>query len=99
MPLVSFQPSGRVIDVPAGSTVLDAILAVGLPIARACSADGLCARCGVAVRAATGTSGAGVDAPDPSELAALRRNRLDPDLRLACRTRVRSDVEVTARYW
>lgn len=100
MPLVSFQPSGRAVEVPAGSTILDAILAAGLPVARACGADGLCARCGVAVRATgSGGPGAAVDEPDPAELATRRRNRLDPDLRLACRTRVRRDVEVRAPYW
>jgi ferredoxin, 2Fe-2S len=95
VPLVSFQPSGRSVEVPAGSTILDAVLAARLPIARACGADGLCGRCGVRVRAA----GIGVDEPGPGETAVRLRNRLDPGLRLACRTRVLGDVEVTAPYW
>lgn len=95
MPLVSFQPSGRAIEVPAGSTLLDAALAVGLPIARACGADGLCGRCGVRVLRGADA----VDAESAAELATRRRNRLDPALRLACRARVRADVEVTASYW
>lgn len=94
MPRVSFQPSGRAVEVPAGSTLLDAVLAAHLPIARACGADGLCGRCGVRVLA-----GDGLDAADAAEAATRRRARLDPDLRLACRARVRGDVEVTASYW
>jgi ferredoxin len=96
VPLVSFQPSGHAIEVPAGSTLLDAALAAGLPIARACGADGLCARCAVRVLAGAET---GVDATGTGEARALARNRLDPALRLACRARVLGDVEVTASYW
>jgi ferredoxin len=93
VPRVSFQPSGCSIEVPAGSTILDATVAAGLPIARACRADGLCARCGVRI-----VSGA-VDAEGEAEANAKRRNRLDPGLRLACRAHVVGDVEVTASYW
>lgn len=96
MPQVSFQPSGRAVEVPAGSTLLEAALAAGLPIARACGADGLCGRCGVRVLAGAGT---GVDAASDAEAATRRRNRLDPELRLACLARVLGDIEVTASYW
>jgi 2Fe-2S ferredoxin len=96
VPLVSFQPSGRAIEVPAGSTLLEAALAAGLPIARACGADGLCARCALRILAGAGT---GVDAAGPDEAAVRERNRLDPALRLACRAHVTGDVEVTASYW
>jgi len=96
VPLVSFQPSGRAIEVPAGSTLLDAALAAGLPIARACGADGLCARCGVRILAGAET---GVDAESAAEVAVRRRNRLDPALRLACRAHVLGDLELTAPYW
>jgi 2Fe-2S ferredoxin len=96
VPHVSFQPSGRSVEVPAGSTLLDAVLAAGLPIARACGSDGLCARCGVRVLAGAKT---GVDEEGDDETTTRRRNRLDPALRLACRARVHGDVEVTASYW
>jgi len=92
---VSFQPSGRAVEVPEGSTLLDAVVAAGLPIARACGADGLCGRCGVGVLA-------GADAVDPesdAEVATKRRNRIDPAVRLACRAHLRGDVELTASYW
>jgi ferredoxin len=92
---VRFQPSGRHVDVPAGSILIDAVLAAGLPIARGCGADGLCARCGV--RALAGVESLSREAPDES--AAKRRNRVGPELRLACRARVGGDVEVTAPYW
>ena len=92
---VSFQPSGRSIAVSAGTTLLDAVAGAGLPIARGCGADGLCGRCGVFLLA-------GADAVEPesdAESATKRRNRIDPAVRLACRTRVHGDVHLTASYW
>lgn len=96
MPRVTFRPSARSIEVPAGSTILDAALAAGVPIARACGAEGLCARCGVRVLAGAEAS---VDEANAAEVAACLRNRLDPALRLACCARVLGDVEVAAAYW
>jgi ferredoxin len=93
VPRVSFQPSGRSIEVPAGSTLLDAAVAVGLPIARACGADGLCGRCGVRVVAGA------VDAESEAEASVKRRNRVDPELRLACRAHAVGDVELSAANW
>jgi 2Fe-2S ferredoxin len=95
MARVRFQPSGRHVDVPAGSVLLDAVLAAGLPIARSCGADGLCGRCGV--RALSDAEGLSGETSDEHEVK--RRNRLEPELRLACRARVLGDVEVTATYW
>jgi 2Fe-2S ferredoxin len=92
---VWFQPSGRSVDVPAGTTLLAAVVAAGLPIARACGADGLCGRCGVHVVAAAGA----IDAESGAESEAKRRNRIDPAVRLACRTHVLGDVALTASYW
>ena len=46
---VHFQPSGRSIRVPAGTTLLEATHRAGLPMASACGADGICGRCGVEV--------------------------------------------------
>lgn len=90
---VSFQPSGRSIAVPAGTALLDAVVAAGLPIARGCGADGLCGRCGVRVLAGA------VDPESDAESATKRRNRIDPAVRLACRTHVHGDVQLTASYW
>lgn len=92
---VSFQPSGRSLVVPAGTTLLEAVVGAGLPIARGCGADGLCGRCGVLLLA-------GADAVDPEsdeESATKRRNRIDPAVRLACRTHAHGDVQLTASYW
>lgn len=85
----------RTVEVPDGATLLDAVLAAGLPLARACSGSGLCGRCGLEVLAGGGALSA--EAPDEAE--AKRRNRVPGELRLACCSRVAGPVEVTASYW
>jgi ferredoxin, 2Fe-2S len=92
---VSFQPSGRSLRVACGTNLLEAIRRAGLPIARACGAEGLCGRCGV--RPLAGAEALGAETP--MERSAKARNRVAPDCRLACRVAVAGDVEVTAPYW
>ncbi len=95
MARISFQPSGRSVEVSAGTTLLDAVVAAGLPIARACGRDGLCGRCGVYV-----VAGAGAIGPESeAEAAAKGRNRIDPAIRLACQARVLGDLQLTTSYW
>jgi ferredoxin len=93
--LVRFAPTERAIRVPVGTTLLEAIRAAGLPAASACGAEGLCARCGVLVLAGAEN----LEAESADEAEAKRRNRVPPELRLACRVAPHTDVEVTASYW
>jgi uncharacterized 2Fe-2S/4Fe-4S cluster protein (DUF4445 family) len=95
MVIVAFEPSGARIAVPAGSTLLDAARAVALPVARACGEDGICGRC--ALRVIAGADH--LEAESADDAAVRRRNRVEDGARLACRTRVRGDVVVTASYW
>jgi ferredoxin len=85
----------RTVQVPAGTTLLEAVRRAGLPIARACDGGGLCARCGVTVLAGSET----LPPPSAGETAAKWRNRVPAELRLACRVEVRGPLEVTASYW
>jgi ferredoxin len=102
---VRFQPSGahlrvaslgaRRLRVEAGTTLLEAARRAGLPMASACGADGICGRCGVQVLSGTQA----LSAESASEADVKRRNRIDSDLRLACRTGVNGPVTVSASYW
>jgi ferredoxin len=93
MPVVRFAPSGRTVLVPRGTRLIDAVVRAGLPIARACGDDLVCARCGVRVLEGTLARESHV------EREAKARNRVDPALRLACAVRVRGDLAITADYW
>ena len=92
---IRFLPSGRELAVAHGTTLLEAARRAGLPVASACGADGVCARCGVRVL----SGAAALTAEDAVEARQKRRNRVDPGLRLACRAAVSGDVSVSASYW
>ncbi|HKE13168.1 MAG TPA: 2Fe-2S iron-sulfur cluster-binding protein [Myxococcota bacterium] len=94
-PQVRFLPSGRTLRVAPGTNLLEAARAAGLPIAQACSGEGLCARCVVRVL----RGGRGVSTETARESEAKRRNRVAPELRLACQVVPSADVDVTASYW
>jgi ferredoxin len=94
-PRVRFLPSNRSVRVASGTTLIDAVRRASLPIASACGADGLCARCGLEIV----EGGEALEPESEEERAAKRRNRIDPSLRLACRVRVTDDLVVAAAYW
>jgi 2Fe-2S ferredoxin len=92
---VTCIPSGRVVEVPGGTSLLAAIRKAGLPIGSSCDGDGICGRCGVQL-----VAGAGALTPETAEEVRIKdANRVPPEDRLACRARVGGDVVVTARYW
>ena len=93
MKTVTFQPSGRKVEVLSGSRVYEAIQAANLPVASSCGADGTCGKCGVRVIQGS------VTAPSPHEERVLEANRVDPALRLSCMTTVETDLVVTTDYW
>ena len=82
-------------DVPKGTTLLDAARGAGLPIARACSSRGLCARCDLEIL--DGQGSLSPEAPDEREIR--ERNGIPPARRLACQARVGGPVRATASYW
>ncbi|MBJ18942.1 MAG: hypothetical protein CL933_05895 [Deltaproteobacteria bacterium] len=93
---VRFLPSERTIVIQAGErTLLEATRDVGLPIASACGEKRACARCGVEI-----VEGAGaLEAETDREKWIKERNRIDPNLRLACHVHPSGDLTVRASYW
>lgn len=92
---VRFLPSKRTVRVASGTSLLDAARRAGLPVARACDGEGVCARCGVQILA-----GAADIAPErENETTAKRRNRIDSGDRLSCQLKLEHDLTVTARHW
>lgn len=92
---IRFEPSGHEVEVAPGTTLLEAARRVGLPVASACREQFTCGRCGMRVLAGD----AALPAESKREAEIKARNRVDPDLRLSCVLRVRSDLTVTAPYW
>jgi adenylate cyclase len=76
-------------------TLLEATREVGLPIASACGENGACARCGLEI-----IEGATHLARETERERIIKeRNRIDPELRLACRVRPHGNLTVRALYW
>lgn len=92
---VRFVPSEKRVRVAPGTRLLEAAQQAGLPIASACSANGLCARCGIRVIAGENS----LSDETHSESETKRVNRIDSELRLACMATVSGDVTITATYW
>jgi adenylate cyclase len=93
---VRFLPSERTIEIEAGEmTLLEATRAIGLPIASACGENGACARCGLEILEGAAT----LEAESDREKRIKDRNRIDPELRLACRVHPGGDLTVRASYW
>lgn len=89
------RPAERTVVAEEGTRLIDAVVRAGLPIARSCGSEGLCARCAVTVL----SGGDSLSPERGDERRAKRRNRVDPAQRLACQCRVLGPVEITAGYW
>ena len=90
---VRFEPWQREVRIDAGTSLLEAARQAELPVASACGADGLCARCAVEILAGA------IPAETGAERRSKQRNRVDPHLRLACCVAPDDDLVVTAPYW
>ncbi len=85
---VEFQPAGRRVAVPAGSTLLEAGHAAGLVLTANCGGVGVCGRCRVTV--ARGD----LYPPVEAERRVLSDEQLATGERLACRVRIAGDARV-----
>ena len=84
---VTFQPSGAMVSVKKGVTLVEAAQAAGLTLAAPCGGLGRCGKCVVKV-------GSGVGKPSAAEVRRFSAEELAEGSRLACQTRVRGACEV-----
>ncbi len=95
MPIVTFQPSGKKIEIEAGMTLYEAALQLGLPVASSCSAEATCGKCNMVV-----LSGAENLSPQTqSEIHLLSKERRPLSDRISCLAQILGDCVVTTRYW
>jgi uncharacterized 2Fe-2S/4Fe-4S cluster protein (DUF4445 family) len=83
---ITFEPEGHTVEVPVGSTLLEAARAAGVFVASICGGDGICGKCRLIVEAGE------VDA-EPTTL--LMRDEIQRGYVLACRTRVVEGLTVS----
>jgi uncharacterized 2Fe-2S/4Fe-4S cluster protein (DUF4445 family) len=82
---VLFRPDERAVDVPSGTTILDAAAKAGVVINSLCGGDGVCARCRVIVREGTAVGGS---------TEYFTREEIQHGYLLACQGRAASDLVV-----
>jgi uncharacterized 2Fe-2S/4Fe-4S cluster protein (DUF4445 family) len=82
---VTFHPQGRGVEVPNGTTLLEAAAAAGVELASVCGGEGICGRCRLIIRRGRVETG-------PTLL--LSPEEVKEGYVLACQSRVRGDVVV-----
>jgi adenylate cyclase len=84
-------PSGRVLSILHGVSVLEASRMAGIPHASVCGGRGRCSTCRIKVEGPTDA----VPPPSSEETKVLHRVGAGPDVRLACQLRPLGDLRVT----
>jgi uncharacterized 2Fe-2S/4Fe-4S cluster protein (DUF4445 family) len=82
----TFEPEGQTVEVPVGSTLLEAAQAAGVFVTSICGGDGICGKCRLIIEAGE------VDA-EPTTL--LTRDEIQRGYVLACRTRIVEGLTVS----
>jgi adenylate cyclase len=89
LPLLS-HPSGRVIPIPAGASVLETLRDHRIPHAALCGGRARCTTCRVMVNQGL----EGLPAPEGMEAQALARIAATPGMRLACQIKPTADISI-----
>ncbi len=93
MPTVSFEPSGMVVDVDSGASLLQAAEEAGETDVRCCGITPACGKCRVAIWEGE----EGLSTPDALESAKLTQLCFLPGERIGCMALVWGDVRVEVR--
>ncbi|HQQ25517.1 MAG TPA: ASKHA domain-containing protein, partial [Methanomassiliicoccales archaeon] len=83
-PQVTFHPKGRSIDVPAGTSLLEAAILAGVEVNSACAGKGVCGRCRVVVEGDVETKAS----------PKISQEEWASGYRLACLSKVQGDCVV-----
>jgi len=85
---IEFKPLGRIVDCPAGTTILDCCRVNQIPLASTCGGQGKCHSCKVRIEKGILT------APTRNELKILSAEELKRGWRLACQVKPAGDLTV-----
>lgn len=90
---VTFQPVGKRVNVPSGTTLLEAGQIAGIALSANCGGVGICGRCCVDILPSAAHND-GMEAPTETEVRILSKTDMEKGQRLACRARIKSAVEI-----
>ena len=86
----------EITDDNAEISLMDSLLAKGLPVASSCRGDGVCTKCRLHVRPLDPNA---VSPPSDFERGLLKKIGAETDERISCQTKVLGLIEVDADYW
>ena len=86
---LTIQPDNKKILVPSNITLLEAIMEAGINITAACGGKASCGKCRVIIEDGN------LPLPTDTELSVLTEKQLRSGVRLACRTKMSSDMVIT----
>lgn len=93
--VITLDKTQRPLDVEIGQTLMQALLAHGLPVASSCNGDGICGKCRIQI-----LSGAeNLSARTELEEILKDKYKLDKNERISCQTQVLGDIRIDTRYW
>lgn len=96
MPKIRFLKNpDRVVEVPAGTNLMTALLDAGLPVASSCDGEGVCAKCRLQIIEGSEN----LNRPNQLEEFLAERYDLKKGVRISCQCEVLGDVKVHATYW
>ena len=95
MPIVTFLPSRKHAEVPAGTTLYRAAVGAGLPVAASCSEEFVCGKCNMTVIAGSEN----VSRQTLPERRLLAREGKPETDRVSCHAVIYGDCTVTTPYW
>lgn len=95
MPFVTFDKANKRIEVPEGTTLFQAAISAGLPVASSCEEDFVCGKCNMQILAGKEN----LSAQSEHERKLLHKENAPTEDRISCITKVWGDCTVTTSYW
>ncbi|CAG0982646.1 ferredoxin [Planctomycetaceae bacterium] len=91
MPTVTIADRNRVVEIPAGCSILEALEMAGVNIMHACGGNCICGTCNVVVLAGLEHF---APATEPEQLILKKLKRQGPNVRLTCQAHPAGDVTI-----
>ncbi|HBY98189.1 MAG TPA: ferredoxin, partial [Chloroflexi bacterium] len=85
---IDFEPVGKRVQVPHGTSLMEAARLAGITLSSTCGGEGTCGRCRVGLREGS------LSEPGEADLHFLSQLELLSGQRLACQAQVQGDVKV-----
>jgi 2Fe-2S ferredoxin len=95
MPKIKIAKTGVLIEARPGQTLMQSVLAAGLPVASSCNGDGVCAKCQIQIV----VGAENLSPPNPIEVFLCEKNKIPSNKRISCQTEVLGDITVDTTYW